>query len=201
MESIRGAWSGHYASSDQRRAYDGAETSFYGAYNTLASLSLATPTQACGSGSGMERRLRGIVGGSLEQLSESLHYLPASRTNALPSTEAHALLSSVGFNDRPPPDISALLRQPDYGDSGANRTVAADAGPAPRGQEGQVEPEAEDMGEPASYEDMTGKVGGLSQARRCQQSFWPRTRGAGTLARDFRQATQGKPSPLSAANN
>ena len=83
-------------------------TEWYGwERNGLSSLSL---------GGGMEQRLRGIVGGSLEQLSASLHYLPASRTNALPSSEARALLSSVGFNDAPPPDISALLRQPGYSD-------------------------------------------------------------------------------------
>ena len=127
-----------------------------GERNGLSSLSLGG---GAGQFSGaMEQRLRGIVGGSLEQLSESLHYLPASRTNALPSTEARALLSSVGFNDTPPPDISALLRQPGYSDGGANG-AGAQATEAPQPSKlGTPTRDDTAMGEPVAYEQMTGKV-------------------------------------------
>eukprot|EP00961_Rhodomonas_salina_P188153 2539056-Rhodomonas_salina.2 len=65
-----------------------------------------------------DRGLRSIVGGSLQQLSLSLERLPASRTHALPSHEARALLRSVGFRDPAAPDVSSLHRQPGDGFGG-----------------------------------------------------------------------------------
>ncbi len=58
-------------------------------------------------------KLRGIFGGSLEQIAVSLKHLPLSVVSrARPSHDAHAMLRSKGFADLPAPPLSSLYFQP-----------------------------------------------------------------------------------------